>query len=192
MRPGQEERIEFEYIRHGTLCLIASFDVVSGESVSPTVGPTRTEDDFLEHCQRTVLAHPDSRWRLVMDQLNTHCSESLVRWVAAMEERKEELALSPEELGVKGKSGILKSQETRKAFLSSPQRRIRFVYVPKHSSWLNQVEIWFSVVVRRVLKRGNFPSLESLRERLLDFIAYFNRTMAKPYRWTFTGQPLTK
>ena len=162
--------------------------MVSGESVSPTVGLTRTEDDFLGHCQRTVLAHPDSRWRLVMDQLNTHCSESLVRWVAAMEE----LALSPEELGVKGKSGILKSQETRKAFLSSPQRRIRFVYVPKHSSWLNQVEIWFSVVVRRVLKRGNFPSLESLRERLLDFIGYFNRTMAKPYRWTFTGQPLTK
>ena len=56
---------------------------------------------------------------------------------------------------------------------------------------MNQVEIWFSVVVRRVLKRGNFPSLEALRQRLLDFIDYFNRTMAKPYRWTFTGQPLT-
>jgi transposase len=187
MRPGQEERIEFEYIRHGTLCLIASFHVVSGESISPTIGPTRTEEDFLEHCKRTVELHPDSKWRIVVDQLNTHWSESLVLWGLAMEERK----LSPDELGVKGKSGILESQETRKAFLSAPERTIRFIYVPKHSSWLNQIEIWFSVVVRRVLKRGNFPSLEALRQRLLDFIDYFNRTMAKPYRWTFTGQPLT-
>ena len=68
----------------------------------------------------------------------------------------------------------------------------RELLVPKHTSWLNQVEIWFSVVVRRVLKRGKFTSLDALRQRLLDFIDYFNRTMAKPYRWTFTGQPLTK
>jgi transposase len=187
MRPGQEERIEFEYIRHGTLCLIASFDVVTGESVSPTVGPTRTEEDFLDHCKRTVMLHPKSSWRLIMDQLNTHGSESLVRWVVAMEELK----LSADELGVKGKSGILKSLATRKEFLSSPDRRLRFIYVPKHSSWLNQVEIWFSVVVRRVLKRGEFTSLDALRQRLLDFIDYFNRTMAKPYRWAYTGQPLT-
>jgi transposase len=93
---------------------------------------------------------------------------------------------------VKGKSGILKSLPTRNEFLSSPERRLRFIYVPKHTSWLNPVEIWFSVVVRRVLKRGNFTSLDALRQRLLDFIDYFNRTMAKPYRWTFTGQPLTK
>ena len=187
MRPGQEERIEFEYIRYGTLCLIASFDVVGGESVSPTVGPTRTEADFLEHCKRTVMLHPHSRWNLIMDQLNTHGSESLVRWVVAMEELK----LPADELGVKGKSGILKSLATRKEFLSSPERRLRFIYVPKHTSWLNQVEIWFSVVVRRVLKRGEFPSLDALRQRLLDFVDYFNRTMAKPYRWTYTGQPLT-
>jgi len=186
MRPGQEERIEHEYIRHGTLCLIASFHVVTGESLAPTIGPTRTEEDFLEHCKRTIALHPDSKWRIVVDQLNTHWSVGLVLWVLAMEN----LTLPKDELGIKGKSGILKNQETRKAFLSAPERRIRFIYVPKHSSWLNQVEIWFSVVVRRVIQRSNFTSVEALRQRLMDFIDYFNRTMAKPYRWTFTGQPL--
>ena len=186
MRPGQEERIEYEYIRHGTLCLIASFHVVSGESIAPSIGPTRTELDFLEHCKRTVALHPDSHWRIIVDQLNTHWSESLVLWVIAMEGLK----LPVEVLGVKGKSGILKAQETRKAFLTAVERKIRFIYVPKHSSWLNQVEIWFSVVVRRVIKRGNFTSVDALHQRLLEFIEYFNQTMAKPYRWTFTGQPL--
>jgi hypothetical protein len=160
-RPGQEERIEYEYIRHGTLCLIASFHVVSGESIAPSIGPTRTELDFLEHCKRTVARHPDSHWRIIIDQLNTHWSESLVLWVIAMEGLK----LPVEVLGVKGKSGILKAQETRKAFLTAVERKIRFIYVPKHSSWLNQVEIWFSVVVRRVIKRGNFTSVDALHQR---------------------------
>lgn len=166
--------------------MIASFHVVSGESIAPSIGPTRTELDFLEHCKRTVARHPDSHWRIIVDQLNTHWSESLVLWVIAMEGLK----LPVEVLGVKGKSGILKSQETRKAFLTAVERKIRFIYVPKHSSWLNQVEIWFSVVVRRVIKRGNFTSVDALHQRLLEFIEYFNQTMAKPYRWTFTGQPL--
>lgn len=141
----------------------------------------------MEHCKRTIALHPNSKWRIVVDQLNTHWSVGLVLWVLAMEH----LTLPRDELGVKGKSGILKNQETRKAFLSGPERWIRFIYVPKHSSWLNQVEIWFSVVVRRVIQRSNFASVEALRQRLIDFIDYFNRTMAKPYRWTFTGQPLT-
>jgi hypothetical protein len=97
MRPGQEERIECEYIRHGTLCLIARFHVVSGESIAPSIGPTRTELDFLEHCKTTVARHPDSHWRIIVDQLNTHWSESLVLWVIAMEGLK----LPVEVLGVK-------------------------------------------------------------------------------------------
>ena len=92
--------------------------------------------------------------------------------------------------GGNGKSGVLKSVPTRKAFLTDASHRIRFVSVPKHTSWQNQVEIWFSVRTRRVLKRGDFRSKAELRNRLLEFIASFNRTMAKPYKWTYAGRPL--
>jgi len=93
------------------------------------------------------------------------------------------------DLGKNGKSGVLKSVATRKAFLTGSGHRIRFVYVPKHTSWLNQIEIWFSILVRRVIKRGNFTSTADLRGKILAFIDYFNRTLAKPFKWTYTGRP---
>ncbi len=182
MRPGQVERHEFEYERHGTLSLIANFDVVTGQVISPSVGPTRTEADFAAHLARTIDTDPDGVWLFVVDQLNTHQSEALVRLVA------QRCGLR-DDLGVKGERGVLQSMATRAAFLSDPTHRIQVVYVPKHTSWLNQIEIWFSILVRRVLKRGNFRSTEELRERILAFIAYFNQT-AKPFRWTYTGRPL--
>jgi transposase len=117
----------------------------------------------------------------MLDNLNIHQSESLVRWIA---ERQE---LPPEALGVKGKSGILQSMESRAAFLHDPSHQVVFYYTPKHASWMNQVEIWLSILVRKLLKRGNFRSLEGLRDQILAFIAYYNRTMAKPIKWTFTG-----
>jgi transposase len=183
MKPGQVERREFEYKRHGTQCLIGNFDVVTGKVVEPTVQPTRTEEDFARHIERAVATDPEATWIFVCDNLTTHCSESLVRYVA-------ETCGIEQSLGKKGKSGILESVETRKAFLQDSGHRIRFVYVPKHTSWLNQIEIWFSILVRRVIKRGNFSSTADLRERILAFIDYFNRTWAKPFKWTYTGRPL--
>lgn len=179
MEPGKPERIEFEYIRHGTLSLIANFDVVSGQVVCPSIGETRNEQDFCEHIRELILSDPQTKeWVFVADQLNTHKSESLVRFVS-------ELCGLKDDLGIKGKKGILKSMESR-----TETHAIRFVYTPKHCSWLNQIEIWFGILTKKLLKRGNFSSKENLKNKLIDFIDYFNNTMAKPFKWTFNGLPL--
>lgn len=112
---------------------------------------------------------------------NTHCSESLVRWVANLE------GIRPETLGVKDKRGILRSMASRAAFLHDPTHRVVLYYTPKHASWMNQVEIWLSILVRKLLKQGNFTSRNDVRDQILAFIAYYNRTMAKPITWTYTG-----
>jgi transposase len=184
MQPGQVERREFEYTRHGTLCFIVNFDVVSGQVVAPTCGERRTEEDFLHHIKNTVATDKSAtRWHFVVDNLNIHLSESLVRYVA-------EVSGVTDDLGEKDKRGILHNKKSRAAFLSDPAHKIVFHYTPKHCSWLNQVEIWFSILVRKVLRRGSFNSQDDLREKVLAFIAYFNQTMAKPFKWTYQGKPL--
>jgi hypothetical protein len=181
MQPGHVLRREFEYIRHGTLSWFINFDVVTGRVLEPSWGPTRTEEDALAHIQRLVASDPKAtRWHIMLDNLNIHQSEALVRWVAQRDQ------IAAETLGVKGKSGILRSMESRVAFLHDPSHQVVFYNAPKHASWMNQVEIWLSILVRKLLKRGTFLSLDDLRDQILAFIAYYNGTMAKPIRWTYT------
>ena len=185
MKPGQVERYEQEYKRHGTSGLIASRDVVTGEIITPLIQPTRTEADFVKHIREVVSQDPKAQYVFVMDQLNTHKSESLVRFVA------EKHGIEQATLGEKGKTGILKSMESRSKFLADKQHKIRIVYTPKHSSWLNQIEIWFSILTRRLLnKRSSFKSIQNLEQRIIEFIEYYNKHLAKAFKWTYAGKLL--
>ncbi len=184
LAPGKVERREFEYIRHGTRSFILSRDVVKGKLIAPYCAATRKEEDFLEHIKAVVSSDPETkRWHFVVDNLNTHCSASLVALIA-------ELSGLDTELGEKGKSGILANRYTRAAFLSDASHKVVFHYTPKHCSWLNQIEIWFSILSRKLLKRGNFTSVADLAAQVSAFIEHYNQTMAKPFKWTYQGKVL--
>ena len=183
MRPGKVECQEHEYIRHATRCLFANFEVATGKIIAPSIGPTRTNKDFASHIEKTIATDHEGEWIFVVDQLNIHQSEALVKLVA------KECSIEVE-LDGKGNLKHTKAMASRRTFLQNPTHRIRFVYTPKHTSWLNQVELWFSILARKLLKRGSFASVEELHQHILEFIEYFNRTMAKPFKWTYKGRPL--
>jgi len=183
MIPGSPEKIEHEYIRHGTRCLTGSFEVATGKIIYHSLKEERKEPDFLQHIMNTVACDPTGEWVFVLDQLNTHKSESLVQWVSQ--------TIGYEgDLGKKRKSGILKSMESRKTFLEDNTHRIRFLFTPKHTSWLNQIEIWFSILSKRLLKRACFSSVEELEKRINGFIDFFNKHLSKPFKWTYQGRVL--
>ena len=187
--PGQVERREVASIRHGTRAFILSRfllsrDGVSGQVVAPSVGPTRTEADFLAHLHGVVATDPTAtRWHSVTDHLNTHPSAALVQWVAHR-------SGIPHDLGVKGESGILRSQATRATVLNDPTHRRVFHSTPKPASWMNQIEIWLSLLTRTLLRRASFTSTNDLTARVLAFIDSDHQTLAKPCKWTSQGQAL--
>jgi DDE superfamily endonuclease len=183
LRPGDVAHQEFASIRHGTRAFIVNRDVVTGMVGAPACGPTRTEADVVAHIAQTVAGDPlVTRWHFVVDNLTIHQSEGLVRSVAAQD-------AAAAELGEKGKRGVLASMASRAHFVSDPRHRVVFHDTPVHSSWLNQLELWFSILARKLLKRGSFASVDALCAAVLAFIAAYNRT-AKPFKWTYQGKPL--
>jgi DDE superfamily endonuclease len=177
--PGRPERREFEYIRLGTRTMITSFVVPTGEVVYD-LGPTRTSLDFRAHVLRVAAHFPAmKRFDWVVDNLNTHQSLELCEVVAYLN-------------GQPFHPGSLRTQEQRRAFLSDPQSKHVFHYLPVHGSWLNQVELFFSVVTRQFLRRGDFGSIREFEQRLEWYLAEYNRERAHPYRWTYTGEPLVR
>jgi transposase len=181
---GGGTRKEFEYTRHGTTTLIAALNVGTGQVQNYVLSPTRTEHDyhqFIEQTAQPILdTEPEARIVFLADQLNTHLSESLVLWAAMVNQ-------IDNDLGIKGKEGILHNQQTRRVFLENEAHRIRFVFTPKHCSWLNPIENWFAKLQRHVITNGNFNSITALNLKIEKYISFYNKTLVKPLKWKFKG-----
>lgn len=175
------QRIEQEYKRNGTTCLLAGLDVGTGKMVDYQLSDTRKEHDYLTLIKGLVAKYPTEDEIIILaDNLNTHMSASLTEWVA------KEIGFKGD-LGTKEYKGILKSMKTRKAFLQEDSHRIRFVYTPKHCSWLNPIENWFSKLQRQAVNGQSFESKESLIQEINQYIKYYNNHLAKTLKWKFKG-----
>ena len=185
MGPGRAERRECAYIRRGTLPLVAHGDVAQGTLVVPALGPTRTAEDFGAHITRTVASEPEAtRWHGVTDNLHMPQAASFVRFVAAHDGLEDDL-------GHKAQRGLRKAMATRAAFLADPTHRIVLHSTPHHAAWMNQIEMWCSLLVRKWLTRASVPSVADWEARILAFIAYVHSTMAKPFQGTYGRKPLS-
>jgi DDE superfamily endonuclease len=179
VQPGKPEKREHEYIRHGVRALLASFVVPTGHLVW-NLGQTRTSADWAAHLANVVHQLPAMQhYDWVVDNLNTHWSLEVCRLVAQWCA----VPFIPTDL----QRGV-----QRRAFLCDPTHKHVFHFTPKHGSWLNQVELWFSVLARRFLKRGDYNSAQDFDTRLSDYLEVYNTHHAHPYRWTYTGQPLVR
>jgi transposase len=172
---GSIARIEYEYIRHGTCCLTAGFEVATG-SVMGMLTANRPAEVFAEFMKWVCDYYDDARKiHIVMDNLNTHYHDLTCQVIA----EACKLKLDPLETGAQ-----------RKAFLTDASKRVIFHFTPSHASWLNQIEIWFSQLTGKVIRRGDFRSISDLEDKIVEFITYYNTYLAKAYNWTYTGKPL--
>jgi transposase len=152
-RPGRRTRREFEYIRHGTVSIIAALDVHTGQILTQTIR-RNDSDTFIEFLRLLESSIPAGQnIHLVMDNGSSHTSTKTRAWLAA-------------------------------------HPRLHVHHTPKHASWLNQVEMFFSTLTRRVLRRGQFTSRDDLADTIDEFVTAYDEHDAKPYRWTYDGTPL--
>lgn len=173
--PGRIELIEHEYKRHGTCCLTAGLEVATGQ-IMGMLTPNRPAEVFGEFIQWACRFYDGAqRIHVVLDNLNTHYHELTCRAVADF---------------CKCELGEIETGRQRRDFLADPSKRVVFHFTPSHASWLNQIEIWFSTLARKVIRRGDFSSVDDLEDKIIEFIGYYNEYLAKPYKWTYTGKPL--
>jgi DDE superfamily endonuclease len=178
-RPGQPAKREFEYIRYGTRSLLTTFVVPTGKVVWD-LGETRTSNDWVAHLRHVLQRYPDQQgYDWIVDNLNTHWSLEVCRLVA-------------ERCDVPLVENDLRCGAQRRAFLSDPGHRVVFQFTPIHGSWLNQVELFFSVLSRQLLRHGDFASAAQFVDRLVSWLEEYNARKAHPYRWTYTGEPLVR
>jgi transposase len=176
-KPGQDERRDYEYLRHGTRCLTGSRLVATGQLIG-SVTAHRTTWDFVRHIRDVVESFPQAtKFHWVMDNLNTHWTFELCQYLGKLSDAWEDRP-------------SLRTGAERRAFLTDPSHKHVVHFTPKHGSWMNQIEIWFGLLSRKLLRRGNFTSIADLTKRIQDFIAYYNRHLAYPYEWTYTGKPM--
>jgi transposase len=176
LRPGKPVRREHRYKRRGTACLLGVFQVATGK-VWGRFTPNRTAKTVAALLTEVCESVPDApEIHFVMDQASTHWHLEVCRVVA----RLSKVSFRPEKL---------KTGAERKAFLLSSNKRVVFHFTPRRASWLDQIEIWFSVLTRKVLDRGSFTSVADLQAKVYEYIDHYNRFEAHPYRWTYTGTP---
>lgn len=179
LRPGLPRRREHEYIRLGMRQLSASFCVPTGQ-VAYDLSLTHNGADFVTHLGHAVAELPAAtRYHWVLDNNRTHSTPAVCALVAELS-------------GLKLDQRQLKTGPARREWLSDPEHKHVFHFTPVHGSWLNQVEMFFSVLTRRLLRRDDFASVEDFVKRLGEWLGYYNREKAHPYRWTYAGTPLVR